>query len=415
MSSSCWPKEVVVLSQNIGIGGLSPRVTMGVRGWVRSAGAVFGPINQMATMIEPLLNKHNAPAMSHSYPIPGTRRPATRLIHINGSAAIRRNETEKKFDMIKKTIRRITIGTLLAAVASFVTPLHAENEKPGEESIVRVMTYNACRGGTYQGQPLSQSAKMIQMAQADIVGLQEIGENVPKLAKLLGWNHCGPFLTRYEIVEEIKGISRRPSDGMKVKLPSGQEAYVFNLHLPHGPFQPYQLLGLTAGYRVYPKIDTEAEAIAGAKKTRGRFITRLFKRIAALSDKEAPIFVVGDFNEPSHLDWTEAAAKAGRHPMKVEFPNSLTMAQAGFVDAYRTVYPDEMEKPGFTWTPLKKADDPEIHHDRIDYVYYKGKGVKVTDAKVIGESKENADIVVSPYPSDHRAVVATFTLPNQPK
>lgn len=308
---------------------------------------------------------------------------------------------------------------LLAAVASFVTTLHAENEKPGEASIeatsIRVMTYNVCRGGTYQGQPLSQSVKMIQMAKADIVGLQEIGKNVPKLAKLLGWNHSGPFLTRYEIIEEIKGISRRPSDGMKVRLPSGQEAYVFNNHLPHPPYQPYQLLGLTSGYRVYPKINTEAEAIAGAKKTRARFITRLFNQIRALPDQEAPVFVVGDFNEPSHLDWTEAAAKAGRHPMKVEFPTSLMMAKAGFTDSYRTVYPDEMKKPGFTWTPLKKADDPTIHHDRIDYVYFKGKGLKVTDAKVIGENKENADIVVTPYPSDHRSVVATITFAKQTK
>ena len=313
----------------------------------------------------------------------------------------------------------MTIGMLLAAVASFVTTLHAENEKPGEASIeatsIRVMTYNVCRGGTYQGQPLSQSVKMIQMAKADIVGLQEIGKNVPKLAKLLGWNHSGPFLTRYEIIEEIKGISRRPSDGMKVRLPSGQEAYVFNNHLPHPPYQPYQLLGLTSGYRVYPKINTEAEAIAGAKKTRARFITRLFNQIRALPDQEAPVFVVGDFNEPSHLDWTEAAAKAGRHPMKVEFPTSLMMAKAGFTDSYRTVHPDEMKKPGFTWTPLKKADDPTIHHDRIDYVYFKGKGLKVTDAKVIGENKENADIVVTPYPSDHRSVVATITFAKQTK
>jgi len=43
-------------------------------------------------------------------------------------------------------------------------------------------------------------------------------------------------------------------------------------------------------------------------------------------------------------------------------------------------------------------------------VYFKGRGVTVTDAKVIGENDENADIVVAPYPSDHRAVVATFTL-----
>ena len=125
--------------------------------------------------------------------------------------------------------------------------------------------------------------------------------------------------------------------------------------------------------------------------------------------------MVGDFNEPSHLDWTEAAAKAGHHPMKVEFPTSLMMAQAGFTDSYRTIYPDEVAKPGLTWSPVHAPDHPDHHHMRIDYVYFRGEGVQVTDAKIIGEKKENADIVVAPYPSDHRAVVATFTLPHQSK
>ena len=40
----------------------------------------------------------------------------------------------------------------------------------------------------------------------------------------------------------------------------------------------------------------------------------------------------------------------------------------------------------------------------------RGNGLQVTDAKVIGENEEKADIVVTPYPSDHRAVVATFSL-----
>jgi hypothetical protein len=274
------------------------------------------------------------------------------------------------------------------------------------------MTYNACRGGTYQGQPLSQSAKMIKLAKADIVGLQEIGENVPMLAEMLGWNHSGPFLTRFEIVQHVKGMGKRPWDGIKVKLPSGQHAYVFNAHLPSGPNQAYQLMGLTGGYRSYPKIDTEEEAIAGAKKTRGKYIDRLLKLIKSFAVPEAPIFVVGDFNEPSHLDWTEAAVKAELHPMKVEFPTSLMMAQAGFTDSYRTVHTDEVEKPGLTWSPVYEPDHPDHHHMRIDYVYFKGKGLKVADARVVGEDKEHADIVVSPYPSDHRAVVSTITLPN---
>ena len=239
---------------------------------------------------------------------------------------------------------------------------------------------------------------------------QEIGDNGPKLAELLGWNHSSYFLTCYEIVKEVQGIGKRPWFGIKVKLPSGQHVYAFNAHLPNPPNQAYQLLGLKGGYRTYPKIHTEEEAIAGAKKSRGKYIDRLLKLMKSFVDSEDPIFVVGDFNEPSHLDWTEAAAKAGHHPMKVAFPTSQRMVEAGFTDSYRTIHPDEAAKPGLTWSPVYEPKHPDHHLMRIDYVYFKGKGVEVTDAKIVGEDKEHADIVVSPYPSDHRAVVAIFTV-----
>jgi endonuclease/exonuclease/phosphatase family metal-dependent hydrolase len=249
----------------------------------------------------------------------------------------------------------------------------------------------------------------ISEAKADVVGMQEAGDSAVKLAQLLGWNHYGPILTRYEIVEEKR-------DGIKVKLLSDQQAYIFNLHLPSNPYQPYQLMGIRPKFKKHrnpPFIKTEAEAIEGAQKARGRDIARLLRLVRSLSDKKAPVFIVGDFNEPSHLDWTEKAAQSGRHPIKVEFPTSKVFAKAGFTDAYRTIYPDEMEKPGFTWSPAYKDDDPRSHPDRIDFVYFRGNGVKVTDAKIVGENEEIADIVVAPYPSDHRAVVATFTLAKQ--
>jgi exodeoxyribonuclease-3 len=308
---------------------------------------------------------------------------------------------KKSFSPFRSIFLYLVVGT------SSVSFTHAEES---QDSVLRVMTYNACRGGTAQGQPLSQSAKLIELAKADIVGLQEIGENIPKLAELLGWNHGSSFLTRYEIIDQTQGMGKRPWYGIKVKLPSGQHVYAFNAHLPNPPNQAYQLLGLKGGYRTYPKIDTAAEAIDGAKKARGKYIDRLLKLMKSFVDTEDPVFVVGDFNEPSHLDWTEAAAKAGHHPMKVAFPTSLRMVEAGFTDAYRTVHADEVAKPGLTWSPVYEPAHPDHHFMRIDYVYFKGKGVKVTDAKIVGEDKEHADIVVSPYSSDHRAVVATFTL-----
>ena len=121
------------------------------------------------------------------------------------------------------------IGMLFAIGFSFVTPLYAQTEEP----IVTVMSYNIYRGGTMSRQPLSQTAKVIQEAKADIVGVQETlspkGDNAEKLATLLGWNlyisrrhNC--IMTHHEIVDRLDG-------GIRVKMPSGQHAYIFTLHL----------------------------------------------------------------------------------------------------------------------------------------------------------------------------------------
>lgn len=37
--------------------------------------------------------------------------------------------------------------------------------------------------------------------------------------------------------------------------------------------------------------------------------------------------------------------------------------------------------------------------------------MSLLDVAVVGENGMNADIVVTPWPSDHRAVVATFAVP----
>ena len=288
-----------------------------------------------------------------------------------------------------------------------------------EESTLRVMSYNIHRGGVVMlKQPLSQTAKAIQLAKADIVGIQETrspkGDTLEGLAKLLGWNHDmgkgSNILTRYEIVESLY-------KGVKVKLDSGRHAYIFNVHLSSHPYQPYQLLGIRPKWHKHTNnitfIKSEAEAVEWAKKARGAEIGKVLRQVKSIHDKEAPVFVVGDFNEPSHLDWTEAAAKVGRHPIKVKYPTSTEMAKAGFRDSYRTIYPDEIKNPGITWSPAYKVGDPRTHHDRIDYVYFKGNSLEVKDVKILGENEENADLVMNPYPSDHRAVVASFKISNE--
>lgn len=122
-------------------------------------------------------------------------------------------------------------------------------------------------------------------------------------------------------------------------------------------------------------------------------------------------FVFGDFNEPSHRDWTARAVAAGQQPLAVEYPSARAIERRGFRDALRSVFPDAVAKPAFTWTPTTDVNDPEDHHDRIDYVLVRGRGVAIESAAIVGEASPAADIVVRPWPSDHRAVAATVRLP----
>ena len=91
---------------------------------------------------------------------------------------------------MKNQIYSILIRTV------FLLVLFLASSFPGqaEESTLRVMSYNIHRGGVVMlKQPLSQTAKAIQAAKADIVGIQETrsprGDTLKDLAKLLGWNH----------------------------------------------------------------------------------------------------------------------------------------------------------------------------------------------------------------------------------
>jgi exonuclease III len=134
----------------------------------------------------------------------------------------------------------------------------------------------------------------------------------------------------------------------------------------------------------------------------------MLAEVRAVRDQGTPIFVTGDFNEPSHLDWTADVERAKRCPAVVAWPSTLAVVEAGFVDTYRAVYPDPVARQGLTWTPTTRPDDPKDRHDRIDFVF--ASGAKVRSARIIGEAEPAADVVVTPYPSDHRSVVAEVEL-----
>lgn len=284
---------------------------------------------------------------------------------------------------------------------------------------VRVMSFNLWHGGDAGNQPLNQTMEVILAARADIVGLQEThgyekaqGRGRPdhgrQLAEMLGWHYFDQG-DRTGVLSRFPIVTNTPRKwGVKVRLPSGKEVWMFNVHFAAAPYQPYQLVGIP--YFNAPFLNTADEAVAAARQARGGQVERMLNELRpALADGQ-PVFLTGDFNEPSHQDWTERAAAAGKCPLPVAFPSTLAVTRGGMRDAFRSAFPDEVERPGWTWTPTTRPDDPKDRHDRIDYVFVGGANATVKTCELVGEDRAFADIVVQPYPSDHRAVVATVQL-----
>lgn len=318
--------------------------------------------------------------------------------------------------MIK--LRAIALFAILAATMSAAF---------GADTTLTVMAFNIWGGGANEGKPIDETIAAIKASGADIVSISETRlEGDPctadvcaprgpmvtaAIAKALGFYFydqtaenpaiwANAIISRYPIVRPL-------ADDLGVQIDvGGRKVYVFSVNLDDGPYQPYQLLNIEYGNA--PFIRTEAEAIKSAEDTRGKAFDQLAEDVLLLTDADA-VFVAGDFNEPSHRDWTAATVATGAQPLPVAWPGTRKLEAVGMVDTFRAAYPDPVSKPGITWTPTTEASDPEDHHDRIDFVFAKAKNLTVLRAGIVGEKTPEADVVVSPWPSDHRATVAMVT------
>ncbi len=93
-----------------------------------------------------------------------------------------------------------------------------------------------------------------------------------------------------------------------------------------------------------------------------------------------PTLFAGDFNAVPHTDGGDS-------------PASLTMLNAGFTDAFRSLYPDLDAFPGHT------------HRGgvRIDQLYHKGAGLLNTSTRIVSTWPTG-------FPSDHYLILSTFDL-----
>ncbi|MFI5101103.1 MAG: endonuclease/exonuclease/phosphatase family protein [Actinomycetes bacterium] len=305
------------------------------------------------------------------------------------------------------------VTAALVLLATSVAPSASATTTTGPSAAVtlKVMSQNIFYGGddlvpstetfcpVADGCPenLLRIERVIRMSGADVVGLQEAERNTDVIAKALGWYSSARdhVISRFPIVDPPDG------DGVYVFVePSpGRVVAVANVHMPSDPYGPYAVRDGA----------TRAQVLELERTVRLPAIQTQLKVLPELAAQGIPVFLTGDFNSPSYLDWTAAVAKV-RPDVKypVVWPVSKALADAGLKDSYREAHPDPVAVPGFTWTPGSPEADLHEVFDRIDWVLHAGP-VTTLASTVVGEVGDvDAGVQVSPYPSDHRGVVSTF-------
>ena len=256
---------------------------------------------------------------------------------------------------------------------------------PGEPMRLEVLVFNV----EYAGGEDTDAA--IRKVDADVVGVLESYNRLPEIAEATGYPY---YNTSLQILSKFPILEPSGGDGQYafIEVQPGFGVVLCNIHLDYVKYGPKML-------RNGVPLD---DVMASEDEVRTSALGGQLDVLPPLAELGYPVFLTGDFNQPSSLDYTAETAEL--HPdidVPVEWSASEALFAAGFRDSYREIHPDPVKVPGITH---------EGAGDRIDYVYVAGPA-ETLESELIGE-KGGPDVTigVDPWTSDHRAVVSTFDL-----
>ncbi len=245
------------------------------------------------------------------------------------------------------------------------------------------------------------------------------------------------LLSRHPITDSVTVFPLNNDHGSIYRLRAevnGRKIAVYTAHLDYLDDAYYNVRGYDGStWREIPIPRTAHEVLERNDKSRRDEAIAAFLCYAGDDLREGYVSILGgDFNEPSYIDWCDATRDLFDHNgLAVPWPQTLTLAREGFVDCWRALYPNPVTHPGITfpadnpdvaverlsWTP--KADE----RDRIDYLFYRGAGIRVTECRLFGPKGTIGTYKRLPaawdepfieplgvWPTDHKGVWARFSL-----
>ena len=296
-------------------------------------------------------------------------------------------------------MRRIAQTAFLAALLALFGITGAA--RAADEAVpLKIMIFNIWLGGDQVN--MTRTLDAIRAADPDILLLQEPEGKTRVIADALGYAHAAErwhMVSRYPIFDPPSA----DADYALVEIKPGRFVAVSNIHLTSDPYGPYEVRdGKTA-----------EDVLTLETETRLPEIQVYIDQLGPVAASGIPVFIGGDFNAPSRLDWTEAMV--GKRPAlryALDWPVSKALADAGFRDSYREVHPDPVINPGITWSSGYPVPHllPDEAVDRIDQIHALGNST-TTGSQMLGQSGgADIGIAIDPWPSDHHAVISSFTV-----
>ncbi|MET7396632.1 endonuclease/exonuclease/phosphatase family protein [Dactylosporangium sp. NPDC005572] len=278
----------------------------------------------------------------------------------------------------------------------------------------RALSWNLWHGGTAVSNGLEKELKFLLERDVDVVGIQENQTAAQALAAALGWsyfqNSDTAVLSRYPITATTPTVA---GAAVAARIDLGARSLrLWSAHLGYTPYGPYD----ACFGRMTVQQLLNRESSAGRTGQITDIVAAMSADLAASAT--TPVLLTGDFNAPSHLDWTAANPRCGYGA--VPWPTSTVPAGAGLVDSYRQAHPNPATAPGATWSPVYKtftggygydahAGEPEPQ-DRIDFVHYKGPLTVLSSEAVWEGTPSQSNPSANAWPSDHAAVLTLFQL-----
>ncbi|WP_455592055.1 LamG-like jellyroll fold domain-containing protein [Bacteroides sp.] len=271
-----------------------------------------------------------------------------------------------------------------------------------DSAVFKMLQWNIWHGGIHLGdRGRDRIVELIKASKADVVTMQEGYGCQERIARETGLNMQTPSLKDNLVLFSRFPLTAVPSSGSfysnpaLLSLPGNRSLLVDACWLPYAYNPEY------TGCYPNPGQDTNLWIAEDSVRALAK-IRQIVEKDAEPYSKqgEIPVIIGGDFNSCSHLDWTAVAAHLHYGYGSVQFPVSRFLYQKGYKDSFRELNPDEVKRGEGTFADIYG----QLHNNRIDFIYYKGKRLRAISSKIIRTSPEIDDV----WASDHSAVLTVF-------